>query len=93
MVPPICKQIAAIKSPGCAVTSNNVFSTKKQKYYNASLFLDSKEWFFLNKLWEVINDYISESYLKLQNIIEKFIFTAHVFFNCLCLIICDLYLD
>lgn len=90
MVPPNCKWTVTSESP--SGIADSLFSAKKQKHFNASLFLDSKKWPFLNRLWNIVSNYMSEAYLKSQDTIKEYILTTCVFFDCLCLNICGLHL-
>lgn len=69
------------------------FLTKKQKYYNTSLFLDGKQWFAFNKLWEAIGNYVSEPYLKLQRTLKDYTSATCIFCSYLYLIIWGLHLN
>ncbi len=89
--PPNCKRTAAPESPGGAADSP--LPAKKQKHFNASLFLDSNEWPLLNRLWDVVGNRVSETYLKSQGSVEEYTLAARVFFGRLCLVVCDLHLD
>lgn len=73
--------------------ANSFFLDKKQKDFNVSLFPDSKKLPPLNKLWDVVSNYASKTYLKSQGTVEKYIFAASIFFDCLYLIVYDLHLD
>ncbi len=89
--PPNCKQIAAPESLGGAADSS--LPAKKQKHFNVSLFPDSKKWPPLDRLWDVVGNCTSETYLKSQVTTEEHIFTAPIFFDRLCLIVHGLHLD
>ncbi len=91
MAPPNRKRIAAPESPGGVADSP--LPAKKQKHFNASLFPDSKEWPPLDRLWDVVGNRASETYLKSQGTVEEYTLAARVFLGRLCLVVCGLHLD
>lgn len=69
MVPLNYKQTTALESLGRA--TNGILPAKEQKYFNISLFPNRKIWPFLNRLWDVVGNYVSTIYFKSQDTIEE----------------------
>ncbi len=67
--PPNRKRTAAPESLGD--TADSLLPAKKQKHFNAFLFPNNKEWPPFDRLWDVVSNCASETYLKSQGTIEE----------------------